>query len=550
MKFYQNGCILKLKVGEEPRYSRAEPPAVNRISAHLKARMSILVDWFTKRGIKPVEAGIGDCDAGFSIVEFFMAIVSLVNVKFRNALQTALLALATGFSDVYLHLPYGDVRGLPSLLTGIKSFLDVLVGFEVRDYLTITHGGRAAVFMAIKAQMGFMKETLAEIALEAIRPLQGKVNIEDLEKIVAKYTGDKKKPRLCATEILAAWAEGAENKTIKAILLRYVRPQVVVPVPTWGTYPNIIQQALGDDCYVPILSPNGLLDSEKLAKLCAANPRIRMLVFCNPVNPTGVVYGSDRMAGICRVLYEHQLACHADDMYAMFAWQHEHRSILRAAAALAHSGEAEIGMWVAGHTTMMCGVMKAGGSGSRVNFTIIPNDFLRSRYVAIQGDLYGPPPIFSQLLQLVFIQSGGPERVWAELLKRRDRLQKILEHIAGKLAGVGIEFSWTPMEGGFYTVISCKGVKGLKWMTPEGHERVIDNGEAFADCLLELGGLVVTPDAAACISDVEFARIAYGTLSCFSMDVMEKQLPAALEELAGYNSNPVKLRIVSSATNA
>lgn len=598
MKLYKNGDIQKLTVGTDPKYERESPPDVNRISAHLKGRLSILVDWFKQKGIIPVEAGIGDCDAGYSLMEVALAILALVGVTIRGMLEKALMTVVSTFSAVHIHLPYGDVRGIPSLITGVKGFLGEVVGFEIRDYLTVTHGGRAGVFMALRSQLGYMKWRLAEKALEAIRDhktegidalaailirytgggsgpqkcakrvmmiwknggndalvlktlsgfmhsnmaqaalkaistLKDTGDLEDLVVALLPYAGDQT-ARHCAADLIEAWEGNATDELILNILFEYVRPMVAVPVPTWGTYPNIVKRALGEDAIVLIISPDGRLVAERLDELCAANPRISMLVFCNPVNPTGVVYSADLMARICRVLFKHGLACHADDMYSMFSWAHEHRSILQAAAAMAHSNdelERRIGEWVAAHTTMLCGVMKAGGSGSRVNFVIIPNDVLRSIWVAIQGDMYGPPPIFSQWLQLIFIQHGGPERVYAELEKRRNHLQGVLERIQVALAGMGITFTFTSMEGGFYAGIVCGSVKGKCWKNPDGKIRVIRIGEDFADAMLELCGLVISPDIAACIVNPEFARLAYGTLNVEGMDAMEAQLPKGLSEL-------------------
>lgn len=487
---YDNGAIIKLALMRDPTIGRAEMPAVNRVSAALKNAGTILADALSDEDMDIIQAGIGDCNAGYTLREVLQALI--LTAKFAGDIAT-LQILEAMQSNPHLtetlDIPYGDVRGNPSLITGVKGFLDTLLGFEVRDYVTITHGGRSAAFLALKAMQPFMMARLKERGIEGM-------------------------------------------------------PMIAVPVETWGTYPNIIEDAFGPGCYHPIICPGGLLSAELLDEACTKNPRICALMFCNPVNPSGLTYGSDRMANIARVAYKHRLGIHADDMYALFAWRRGHRSILRAAAALAHSGEEEAGKWVATHTTMMTGVMKAGGSGTRVNFTIIPDSDLRSRFVAIQGNLYGPPNMLGQMLQLAFILNGGPERVWHEMLERRNCLQTQLERIQNALQGASVTLEWSSMEGGFYTGARLKGVAGMQYTDHSGRVRKLDTGENLVFALLELCGVIVSPDSAACIQDVEFFRIAYGSMKLEVIEKMADQIIKGLDKLLAMNGQP-RLRVVN-----
>lgn len=472
---YDNGSILKLTVVEDPRILRADMPAVNRVSSELKNTATIVEDALADEGMEIVQAGIGDCDAGYTHRE----VGSALNRCCHG--ETLFIDNDVDHPDAALHLEYGDVRGIPSLLTATKGFLGALLGFEMRDFVTITHGGRAAVFMAIRTFQPFMEQTLREAKVEGT-------------------------------------------------------PMIAVPVETWGTYPNIVRQAIGDaGAFFPILCPNGLLDAELLDEACTRNPRIRMLMFCNPVNPSGLTYGSDRMARIARIVAKHKLVVHCDDMYSMFAWKRPHRSLLRAAAALSHSGEVEVGNWVTAHTTMLTGVMKAGGSGSRVNFIVIPAANVRSRYTATQGDLYGPPNMMSQLLQLAFIEGGGNVRVWQQLKERRDSLQSALTTLAAELRGYPVNVDWSPMEGGFYTSIRLRGIKGLQWIDRSSTQRTITTGEELAKFLVERAGIVITPDIAACIEDAEFMRVAYGMMSLAKIKAFGAQLTAAIVKIMAEN---------------
>lgn len=468
---YRSGDILRALVEPDPRIVSASPPAVNRVSAQLKSKAAVIEDGLAADDLRLVSAGIGDCDAGYTLGEVFEALNAAAVADGLRVEAPATLV------DRTMHLAYGDVRGLHELISGAKGFLDALLGVESRDHLTATHGGRAAVFIAIKAFLDYMRVRLQE------RGIPGP-------------------------------------------------PKIAVPVPTWGTYPNIVAQALEPGCFVPLPCDGGLLSAELLDQACAADPSISMLIYCNPINPTGLTYGSDRQAAIARVVYKHHLAVHCDDMYAMFAWERPHRSLLRAAAAMESSGERGVGAWVASHLTLLTGVMKAGGSGTRVNFLVTPNPDLRARVTAVQGDLYGPPPLLSQLLQLAFIRNGGPERVWHQLNARRRALERALTAIREQLAGTPVEVSWTAMEGGFYTAVRFRGVKGCAYRSRREDASVaIDTGEHFAHFMLEQAGIITSPDVAACVDDPELLRYAYGTMTLADLEILPQQTIQAIRRL-------------------
>lgn len=467
---YQNGDVLKIAIESDPNIVKAHPPAVNRVSAELKSKGAVIVDGLTTDGLQLVSAGIGDCDAGYQVVELFDALNHAAREDHFE------LPLPASLAENTMHLPYGDVRGIGALISGAKSFLDALLGVEVRDYVTVTHGGRAMVFMAIKAFASYMEARLKERGITGL-------------------------------------------------------PKIAVPVPTWGTYPNIIAQALHADCFVPIMCPDGLLTAELLDEACKKDPSISMLIYCNPVNPTGLTYGSDRQANIARIVFKHKLAVHCDDMYAMFSWKRPHRSLLRAAAAMANGEEREVGTWVASHLTTLTGVMKAGGSGTRVNFLVTPNPELRARVTAIQGDLFGPPNMLGQLLQLAFLKNNGPQRVWLQLNERRIALEAALAKLKSDLTGTGIEVTWTTMEGGFYTSVYFRGVQNRPYTNRAGNPRTIESGERFSHFLLEYCGTIISPDIAACIDDPEMARIAYGMMSPKDIMTMGEQLARGLKKL-------------------
>ncbi len=102
------------------------------------------------------------------------------------------------------------------------------------------------------------------------------------------------------------------------------------------------------------------------------------------------------------------------------------------------------------------------------------------------------------------------------------------------------------MEGGFYTSIRLRGIKGLQWIDRSSTQRTITIGEDTAKFLVERAGIVITPDIAACIEDTEFLRVAYGMMSLGKIERFGAQLFTAVSKLMQENGKP-NLQVVRTA---
>lgn len=69
--------------------------------------------------------------------------------------------------------------------------------------------------------------------------------------------------------------------------------EVLLPVPYWVSYPDMIALAGGRAVPVPCRAEDFHLDPAALAR--AATPRTRLLLLNSPNNPTGAVYGADEL---------------------------------------------------------------------------------------------------------------------------------------------------------------------------------------------------------------------------------------------------------------
>ncbi len=105
---------------------------------------------------------------------------------------------------------------------------------------------------------------------------------------------------------------------LAAVFLAVLDPgdRVVMPDPTYSLYADQIHLAGGRTVRVPTL-PDGHLD---LPAMADAVRGARMVVFCNPVNPTGAVFGADELAAVAGMVAGTGTLVLADEAYAEFVY--------------------------------------------------------------------------------------------------------------------------------------------------------------------------------------------------------------------------------------
>ncbi len=105
---------------------------------------------------------------------------------------------------------------------------------------------------------------------------------------------------------------------LAAVFLATLDPgdRVVMPDPTYSLYADQVHLAGGTTVRVPTL-PDGHLDLPRMAE---AVEGARMLVFCNPVNPTGAVFGAEELAAVAAMVAGTDTLVMADEAYGEFVY--------------------------------------------------------------------------------------------------------------------------------------------------------------------------------------------------------------------------------------
>lgn len=101
---------------------------------------------------------------------------------------------------------------------------------------------------------------------------------------------------------------------LAAAVLTLVKPgdHVLIPEPTYSLYADQVAIAGGEVVWVPTRA-DGSLDLPRLATLA---PAARLIILCNPVNPTGGVFAEADIRGLGEVLRQHpHLRLLSDEAY-------------------------------------------------------------------------------------------------------------------------------------------------------------------------------------------------------------------------------------------
>ncbi len=283
--------------------------------------------------------------------------------------------------------------------------------------------------------------------------------------------------------------------------------EVIVPTPSWVSYPHMVRLAGGHPVLIPCTEDNGFKLSAAQLR-AAVTPRTRWLVLNSPNNPTGAVYDADELRALAAVLEDHpQVWVLSDDIYEKLIYEPARFATMASAAPALFD-----------RTLTLNGVSKVYAStGWRVGYGAGPADLIKAMNT-IQGQTSSHTSSVSQHAALEAIagdQSYIPTFV-GEFQSRRDFLVDRLNRIPG--------LQVHSPAGTFYAFASCADLIGRRM--PNGG--IIATDADLAMYLLDQARVAVVPGSA--FSASPYIRFSY---ACSAADLARAcdAIAAALVEL-------------------
>ena len=145
--------------------------------------------------------------------------------------------------------------------------------------------------------------------------------LESLRQIIAKTTKDYSGFEINSENVIVS---NGGKQSILTAFLSILDPgdEVIIPAPYWTTYPEAVKIAGGTPVFIETEKSNNFkVTVEQLEKSKSKNTK--MLVWCSPSNPTGVVYSKEEAEEIYEWIFKNDLWILSDELYEHLVYEGE-----------------------------------------------------------------------------------------------------------------------------------------------------------------------------------------------------------------------------------
>lgn len=298
---------------------------------------------------------------------------------------------------------------------------------------------------------------------------------------------------------------------IAQALLALVDPgdEVLIPIPCWTSYPEMVKLAAGVPVEVPCHS-NHLPD---LAALEAARSERTVAILLNtPSNPTGVVYPEDCLCELGEWALRHGIRIISDEIYAALTYgEAKHVSPLALLPELRKTS-----VWIGGMSKTYA------MTGWRMGFLAAAPEVAKA-VATVQSQLSGSPNAISQLASLAAIEQSDADV--ARMAQAFAARAKLISEQLSAMPGIRCELP----QGAFYAWLDVSAFFGKQ---DPATKRTVESGDDLADILLEADGVASIGGSA--FGDSRCLRFSFAT----GEEVLTEAMKRVAARLAALSPNP------------
>ncbi len=302
--------------------------------------------------------------------------------------------------------------------------------------------GEKIVNLSIGEPDFFTPEVAKNGGIEAIKANQTKYDaasgLLDLKQAIADKLKNENNIDYAPEQIVIS--SGAKY-SLTNTMLSILNPddEVLIPVPYWLSYPEIVKLTGAVPVFVETKAENNFKLSLDELK-AAITPKTKAIIINNPSNPTGAVYTKAELTELCTELANNNIYIIADEIYERITYTD-------------FTSVAEISENVKKHCIIVNGMSKSlSMTGWRVGYTACETEIAKAMG-AIQGHLVSHPSTISQYAAL-----AGLKNAQSDIEMMRKTYQKRRDFVTGELDKVdGI--SYIKPDGAFYVFISMAALR-------------------------------------------------------------------------------------------
>jgi aspartate/methionine/tyrosine aminotransferase len=330
---------------------------------------------------------------------------------------------------------------------------------------------------------------ISDAAIKAINENHTKYTVNagtvPLRKAIAKKLKDDNGVDYAINEIIVS--SGAKQSIFNAVhSVIYDGDEVIIPAPYWVSYPEIVKLAMGKPVFVSTKEENGFRLTAKDLE-AAITPKTKLLILCNPSNPTGSAYNEKELLALAEVIADKDIWVLSDEIYEKLVY-----------GGFKTKSFAALGEKIKQKTILINGVSKSYSmTGWRIGYTAAPEPVVKG-IDKIQSHSTSNASSISQdaTLEALTGPQDAVEMMRVEFEKRRDYFHKELTAIPG--------FTCYKPEGAFYLFPNVSGFIGKK-----NDKYTINNSMDFAMYLLYEAKIAAVPGSA--FGAENYIRFSYAT---------------------------------------
>jgi len=240
---------------------------------------------------------------------------------------------------------------------------------------------------------------------------------------------------------------GAMEGLLAAILTLVERgDEVILPSPNYASHIEQVLLAEGVPVFAPLLPGDWQLDVDAIRK--AVTPKSKVIVLCNPHNPTGANFSAGALRDLAKLVLEHDLYVISDETYDFLVYDNQPHFSLTALPELQERMVATFSF-----------SKKYAMTGWRVGYVYAPERLL-DQIMKIHDAAAICAPSLSQHAALAALQ--GPQdcvaEICAALRTRRDL-------VCDRLDGLSEFFDYVKPQGAYYLMARYKipGVSSMEF---------------------------------------------------------------------------------------
>jgi len=332
-------------------------------------------------------------------------------------------------------------------------------------------------------------EHIQEAAIQAIKqgftkytPAAGIMELK--EAIIEKFKNDNQLNYSPSQIIVSTGAKQSLANTFSATL--NPGDEVIIPVPYWVSYPELVRLADGVPVFVHTEEKDGFKYTiEALNK--AVTDKTKMILINSPNNPTGTVYTKGELQALADFAKEKDILIVSDEIYEKLIYGNtKHISI----ASLSEDAYKR--------TIVINGVSKAYSmTGWRIGYSAASEDIVKLMS-NIQSHTTSNPNSIAQYASVQAFKSDSSEMdiMVAEFKDRRDYMVSRINQIEG--------LSCITPEGAFYVMVNISKLFGKKLNNVN-----IKDSLSFSEVLLEKAKVAVIPGIGFGVDN--YIRLSYAT---------------------------------------